>query len=146
MRVQSEGVRVNRNEKALAWLLRASAVLLLTALIPVVMPFAWMERIHAEMGMGELPNTIIVAYLTRSLSLMYAMHGSLELFVSFNVRRHLPVIRCLAVLGILFGISMLALDCAVGMPWFWTIGEGPFIAGLGVVLMWLSRGVNPTPA
>lgn len=137
---------MNRNERALAILLRASAVLLLTALIPAVMPFAWMERIHSDMGMGQLPNTIIVAYLTRSLSMMYAMHGAIVLYLSFNVRRHLPVIKCLAVLGIVFGLGMLALDCAVGMPRFWTIGEGPFIAALGVVLLWIARRVDQTPA
>jgi hypothetical protein len=144
--MQSEGIRMNRNERALALLLRASAVLLLIALLPAVMPFAWMERIHSDMGMGQLPNTPIVAYLTRSLSLMYAMHGAIVLFLSFNVRRHLPVIKCLAALGVVFGIGMLALDCAVGMPRFWTIGEGPFIAALGVVLLWISRSIDQATA
>jgi pseudouridine-5'-phosphate glycosidase len=63
---------MNRSEKALVILLRASAVLLLTAVIPVVMPFVWMKDIHRQLGMGELPEGPIIGYLTRSLSAMYA--------------------------------------------------------------------------
>ena len=110
-------------EKALAWLLRISAVVLLTALVPAVMPFAWMQEIHRSLAMGELPEGPIIGYLTRSLSAMYAMHGALLFFVSCDVRRFLPVVKCLAVLAV-FGIGMLVLDVVVGMPLSWVVGEG----------------------
>lgn len=134
-------------EKALAWLLRISAVVLLTALVPAVMPFAWMQEIHRSLGMGELPEGPIVGYLTRSLSAMYAMHGALLFFVSWNVRRFLPVVKCLAVLAVLFGMGMLVLDVMVGMPLSWVVGDGPFIVVLGGVMLWLAgrmadRGAN----
>ena len=56
---------------------------LLTAIIPSMMPFEWMKEIHRYLGMGELPDGPIMGYLTRSLSAMYAMHGAVELFVSW---------------------------------------------------------------
>ncbi len=130
---------MNRAEKSLVWILRSVAILLLTALIPAVMPFAWMKDIHRLLGMGELPEGPIVGYLTRSLSAMYAMHGALVFFVSLDVRRYLSVVKCLAVLGIVFGLGMLALDVTLGMPLLWTLGEGPFIALLGGAMLWLSR-------
>lgn len=130
---------MNRAERALTLILRGSAVLLLIALIPAVMPFAWMEEIHRHLGMGELPRGPIVGYLTRSLSALYAMHGALIWYVSLDVRRFLPLIKCLAALAIAFGIGMLVLDPLVGMPLFWTLGEGPFIVLLGVVMLWLCR-------
>jgi hypothetical protein len=133
---------MNHSEKALVLLLRIAAVILLTALIPAVMPFAWMKDIHRLLGMGELPEEPIVGYLTRSLSLMYAMHGALVFFVSLNVRRYLPVVKCLAVLAMFFGIGMLALDVMVGMPPSWIAGEGPFIFVLGGVMLWLARHVQ----
>jgi hypothetical protein len=125
-------------EKALVWLLRISAVVLLTALVPAVMPFAWMQEIHRSLGMGELPEGPIIGYLTRSLSAMYAMHGALLFFVSWDVRRFLPVVKCLAVLAVVFGIGMLLLDVMVGMPLSWGVCEGPFIVVLGGVMLWLA--------
>ena len=129
---------MNRAEKALVLILRVTAVLLLTALIPAVMPFAWMEEIHDHLGMGELPKAPIVGYLARSVSALYAMHGALVWFVSLDIRRYLPVIRFLAVLGIAFGAGMLVLDVMVGIPLTWTLCEGPFIAVLGAIMLWLS--------
>ena len=41
---------MDRYEKTLVLLLRLSAVLLLTAIIPAVMPFAWMGEIHRQLG------------------------------------------------------------------------------------------------
>jgi len=122
--------------------MRLAAVMLLTALIPVVMPFDWMKEIHSQLGMGELPEGPIMGYLTRSLSGMYAMHGALVFFVSLDVRRYLPVVKCLAVLGIVFGIGMLVLDIVVGMPPSWIAGEGPFIIVLGGIMLWLARQVQ----
>jgi peptidoglycan/LPS O-acetylase OafA/YrhL len=105
-----------------------------------------MEEIHRRLGMGELPEGPIIGYLTRSLSAMYAMHGALVLFVSSDVRRFLPVVKCLAGLTILFGIGMVALDVMVEMPPYWVLCEGPFIVVLGGVLLWLSGQVEDRPA
>jgi hypothetical protein len=135
---------MSNSEKTLVILMRLAGVLLLTALIPAVMPFAWMKDIHHALGMGELPEGPIMGYLTRSLSAMYAVHGALVFFVSLDVRRYLPVVKFLAVLGVLFGSGMLALDIMVGMPPSWIAGEGPFIIVLGGVMLWLAGRVHQT--
>ena len=132
----------NLNEKVLVFLLRVSGILLVTALIPAIMPFAWMDEIHRQLGMGDLPRGPIVGYLTRSLSAIYALHGALVLFVSLDVRRYLPVIRCLAILAVVFGIGLIPLDAMVGMPWFWVLGEGPMAIVLGGVLLWLAGRID----
>jgi len=126
------------SEKVLVWLLRISGVILLIALVPVVMPFSWMQVIHRQLGMGDLPTEPIVGYLTRSLSLFYALHGALIIFVSLDIRRYLPVVKFLAVVAILFGVSMVVLDFAVGMPLYWILCEGPFVVPLGIVMLWLA--------
>ena len=132
-------------EKTLVILLRLNAGLLLMALFPMVMPREWMDATHRWLGMGALPSGPIVGYLTRSVSLLYAIHGALLLFISFDVRRYLPVVRCLAVLGIALGLGLLALDCIVGMPVYWIVGEGPLIAALGAIFLWLAaRTVRDT--
>lgn len=136
---------MNRCEKALLFLLRLEAIVLLTALIPALMPFAWMKDIHRSLGMGELPDGPVIGYLTRSLSLMYAMFGAVLLFVSLDLRRYLPVVKLIAVLGIAFGLWMAALDIAVGMPLPWIAAEGPFIFLLYCVVFWLTGRVSGGP-
>jgi len=130
------------SEKALVLILRCSGILLLAALIPVVMPFSWMQIIHRWMGMGELPTEPIVGYLTRSLSLLYAIHGALILYVSTNILRFLPVVKCLAILGVAFGVIMIFLDIATGMPSFWTLCEGPFLIPLSIAIFWLASKIR----
>ena len=130
------------HEKALVWLLRISGIILLTALVAVVMPFSWMQIIHRYLGMGELPAGPIMGYLTRSLSLFYAMHGTLIIFVSLDIRRHQPFVKFLAVVSILFGIGMIILDIVVGMPLYWILFEGPLVIPLGVAILWLACKIN----
>ena len=137
---------MNSFEKTLVILMRVAGVLLLTAVIPAVMPFAWMKDVHWTQGMGELPEGAIMGYLTRSLSAMYAMHGALVFFISLDVRRYQPVVKFLAVLGVFFGCGMLVLDVVVGMPPRWIAGEGPFIIVLGGVMFWLAGQVQSAEA
>jgi hypothetical protein len=133
---------MSRAERTLVLLLRLSAAMLLLATVPVFMPHCWMDAIHRRIGLGELPDMPIVGYLTRSLSAMYAMHGALLLCLSLDVRRYLPLVRFLAVLAVVFGAGMVVLDCAVGLPLRWILGEGPFIVVLGAVLLWLARRIG----
>jgi len=87
--------------------------------------------------MGWAEKTLVgVLRLTGGLLLVAV--GALVLYLSFDVRRYLPVVRCLAVLGIAFGVGMIGLDCAVGLPPAWVVGEGPFIIALGTALLWLA--------
>ena len=142
----SEVNEMTRSEKALVVVLRFGGVLLLTAVIPAVMPFAWMDQIHRQLGMGELPEMPITGYLTRSLSAFYALHGVVVLFVSLDVRRYLPVVMCLAAVCVVFGAGMLVLDVWVGMPLPWVLGEGPSVIVFGGVLLWLAGRVRSGPA
>jgi len=129
-------------DKVLMWTLRVLAVLLMTAIVPAVMPSAWMEEIPIRLGMGELPRGPMIGYLTHSLSAMYAMHGAIVFFVSLDVRRYLPIVKCLGVLAAIFGIGMIVLDVVVGMPMFWMLCEGPFIIVVGGVMFWLAGRVS----
>ncbi len=137
---------MNKPERWLSSLLWAMGVLLLVALVPAFMPFAWMQHIHRELRLGELPHLPITAYLTRSLSLLYAIHGGLLIYVAIDVRRHLPVVKCLGWLAVVFGALMLAIDLAAGMPWPWVLAEGPFIAIIGCVVVRLSISVERASA
>ena len=111
---------------------------MLTALGAVVMPFDWMNSIHQQLGLGELPRAPIVGYLTRSISALYALHGALLIFLAHDVRRYRLVVRFLAVAGVVFGALVLGIDYSVRMPVAWTVQEGPFVVVLGMVFFWLT--------
>jgi hypothetical protein len=138
---------MNRYERILIWLLRLGGVVMLTALGAVVMPYEWMNVIHQQVGLGELPHVPIVGYLTRSISALYALHGALLVFLAGDVRRYLLVVRFLAVAGAVFGALMLGIDYTVRMPVSWTVGEGPFVVALSAVILWMTgRKRFPTTA
>ena len=66
-------------------LLRLTGVAMLGGLVFVFCPFAWMQRIHTGIGMGELEYTPLMSYLTRTLSAMYAVVGATLLSPQIDV-------------------------------------------------------------
>lgn len=123
-------------------LLRLTGLAMLCGLVFVFCPFAWMQKIHAAIGMGELANTALMGYLTRTLSAMYAIVGAILLFVSGDLRRYLPLIRLLGVIAVAGGAGVTVLDAILHLPALWTILEGPLTIGLGVALLFLSRNLR----
>ena len=115
---------------------------MLLALVAVFMPFGWMNSIHNQIGLGDLPRVPIVGYLTRSASALYAFHGAVLVFLSGDVPRYRALVRFFAVAGMVFGAIMIGLDIDVGMPRLWTSAEGPFIMLFGGVVLWLLRQAN----
>lgn len=136
---------MSRAEQWLVWLLRLQGSMLLLALPAVFLPFAWMAAVHSWLGLGEFHHTPLVEYLTRSLSGMYAFWGPIYLLLAADVRRYLPLIRLIAVLQIVFGVGMLVLGVAVGMPLPWILSEAPVIVALSLAVLWLARQHSPRP-
>lgn len=137
---------MSRTEKALVVILRVTGAVELAALLAAVMPFACMAAIHEWLGVpGQLFDSPITGYLTRSLSLFWAANGTVLMGLSFGVRRHLAAIRLLATVGFVFGASLLVLDLALGMPASWTAGEGPFIMTMCAVVLWLVGRIQQEP-
>jgi hypothetical protein len=126
-------------DRWLALVLRLNGAVLLLAAFAVVMPSPWMDDAHRWLGLGPLPEGVIVEYLARSASALYALAGAVTVFLASDVGRYRPLIAFVAGAHVVFGAVMLALDLAVGMPGYWVIGEGPTVALIGVVLLWLNR-------
>ena len=108
--------------------------MLLAAIVPVFFSYSLMNRLHGLLGLGELPQTVIVDYLTRSVSMIYVLHGAICFFLTFDLRRYLPLIRFIAVMHFLFGWMVFGIDLVAKLPLFWTIGEGPMVALFGTFI------------
>lgn len=104
-----------------------------------------MASTHQSLGLGPFPHSVIVEYLARSISLLYGLHGVLLLIVARDPARYREIVNYLAFFNISFGLAMVAIDLKTGMPWFWTLGEGPVIATMGFIIGWLNRGTATAP-
>jgi len=127
------------SHRPLVVVLRCLGTLDFLAILAVLLPQSWMASAHAALGLGALPDAPIVGYLTRSASALYGLHGAMILFVSFDVRRYERLITFLAIAALIHGAVMLAIDLVVGMPWFWTLFEGPGFAMTGIVVLMAKR-------
>jgi hypothetical protein len=139
--VRTEVPAVPIEERRLALVLRIGGAVMLLATLAIVLPPRWMVAAHAWLGMGELPRMGIIEYLTRSVSALYALHGGLLLVLAQDVRRYARVIVYLGAANVALGGVLLLIDLYAGMPWYWTLGEGPFVAATGVVLVVLTRAL-----
>ncbi len=127
-------------ERMLTVLMAMTGCCLLCALVFVFCPFHWMQTVHAALDLGEFEYTPITSYLTRTLSAMYAIVGTLCVVCARDVARHLPIVRCLGIIAILGGVGVTVLDAILDLPMLWTLLEGPMTVLLGVVILGLARG------
>ena len=128
-----------KSPQVLAWLLRVLGAMDLAALVTVVLPWRWVAEIHQRTGLGALPAGQIVDYLVRTTPALYAVHGALLLYLSFDVVRYHPLIRFLGWLMMAHGLLLVFIDVQAGMPLWWTICEGPIFATLGLAMLLLPR-------
>lgn len=136
-------MRPESAETGLKWLLLVLGGMAATAVVPMVMPFAWMQRANDALGLEPLVDTPLAQYLTRSLSAVYSLLGVLTIYVGCNVRRYGRLIEVMGWLTAALGIALTGIDFAVGMPASWSWGEGPPTVLCAWAMIWLARRVRP---
>ena len=120
-------------------LLRFGAILTGLAFFALPLPVETMVSVHRWLGLGDLPQAPIVEYLARSLSAFYGFHGVFLFLLSTNVDRFAPIITFVAVMNVLFGIILIAIDVEAGLPVLWSAFEGPPLVLTGIALGLLNR-------
>src|SRR5688572_30322393 len=139
-----------RRLRLLKILLRLSGGATVIAFAAMLLPVDWMAALHEPAGLGEFPRTAVVEYLARSIAGLYGFHGALVLMIARDPLRFRPFVTYVATLNIVFGLMLIAIDLHAGMPWFWTLVEGPAIVVVGVAVAFLNRATprtrqNPGP-
>jgi hypothetical protein len=130
---------VTQAERHLSLVLRLSACTMMLALIAVFLPYEVMNASNRWLLHENLPEARIVSYLTRSVSLLYAAQGVITCYLSYHVRRYLPLIQVQAWVAMGFGAGTLLLDIQTGMPVFWILIEGPWIMLLSMIVLKLVK-------
>jgi len=137
-------MRAETAEKILKWLLVVLGGLAATAVVPMVMPFAWMQGANDALDLAPLADTPLTQYLTRSLSAVYALFGVMTIYVGLDVRRYRRLIVVIGWLTGFLGLALTVIDFAVGMPASWSWGEGPPTVLCAWFMLWLARRVRLT--
>lgn len=135
---------VEQKVRLLKALLRLGGVVTASGFAAILLPEDWMASSHAWLGLGEFPRAPIVDYLARSIAALYGFHGLLLLTVARDPLALRPIVSYIAFVNVTFGAIMLGIDLYSGMPLWWTLGEGPPIAALGVVIAWLNSSIPAT--
>lgn len=138
----STGSPLNRAERTIVWIFRVVGVSGLFAIPAVFLPTAVMDRIHALLGLGTLPQGAIVEYLTRSLSAFYAFVSVLMLETSRDVRRYAQLVRVWSLLIVVLGCVLTGIDFVAGLPVSWILLEGPPTILVGVWLFVLQKRIT----
>ena len=146
VRTKPRSTPLNAGHRLLAGALRTIGVVDMTAVALPFLPDAWITACHAWLGLGPLPTEPIVGYLARSASVMYALHGLMVFYVSFDMPRYWSLIRLLAITAIIHGALMSLIDYRVGMPWWWSLLEGPCFAATGMAALVLQALAGPPEA
>ncbi len=133
----TDAVTPQSAESLLVFLLRCGGVLLSSAFAAIFLPTSWMAASHGWLGLGEFPAGPLTDYLARSISGLYGFHGVLLFVVASDPVRYERIVLYLGLMNILFGVALLAIDLHAGMPALWTASEGPPLAMIGIVTIYL---------
>ena len=125
--------------RLLTILLRLAGVVTASAFLTILLPVDWMAATHRALGLGQFPRAPVVDYLARSIAALYGFHGVLLLVISTDPAKYRAIVRYVAVMNVVFGAILFAIDRHAGMPIWWTLGEGPPIAVFGAVIAMLNR-------
>ena len=125
--------------RLLVALLRLGGGVTVTAFLAILLPVEWMAAAHRWLGLGEFPQSAVVDYLARSIAALYGFHGVLLFIVARDPDRFAAIVRYIGFMNIAFGAILVAIDAHAGLPWWWTLGEGPPIIAFGVVVLLLNR-------
>ena len=120
-------------------LLRFGALMTGLAFLTVPLPVESMASTHRWLGLGELPQVPIVEYLARSVAAFYGFHGVLLFILSTDVARYAPIITYIAVMNVLLGVMLVAIDIHAGLPVWWIVSEGPPVVLTGIAIALLNR-------
>ena len=128
-----------------AWALRLVGAVEMLAFGAVLLPRAWMESIHAGMGLTEMPQGPVFDSVMRQVSFTYGVHGVALWIIAADVGRYRSLV-ILTVIGYLAAAPVFFIvDRANDMPWSWTAGNGGSCLLIGMVLLGLLCGERAAP-
>lgn len=104
----------------------------------VIIPFHWMGVVHVWLGLGDMPDGVVLRYLIREVALVDGLHGVLLWLLARDVERFRPLILFTGFSYLLGGPVFATGAATAGMPWFWFLGAGLSCMAVGIVVLRLA--------
>jgi hypothetical protein len=130
---------MSKADKALVLLLRLWGIAAMLAVVPLCMPFEWMAAVREWLELGPMPDDRVTEYLARSVCAFYLLNGLVVFVLATDLDRYRPLVRLFGLATIAFGIVLVFIDMAAGMPASWTWSEGPPTSLAGFAILLLAR-------
>src|SRR5262245_43528938 len=125
--------------KMQALVLRSVGTVECFAFAAVVIPFHWMGAVHAWLGLGEMPQGVVLRYLIREVALLDGLHGVLLWLLARDVVRFRPLIIFTGFSYLVGGPVFATGAATAGMPGFWFLGVGLSCVAVGILILWLNE-------
>lgn len=127
-----------------AWVLRLVGAVEFLAFGAVVLPQHRMASLHAEMGLGEMPESPVVDSVMWQVSFTYGLHGVALWIIAADVRRYRPLVILTAIGYLVAAPVFFVIDLHNGMPWSWILSNGGSCLLIGLLLLALLGGERGT--
>ena len=102
----------------------------------VFVPDAWLASWHVGLGLGPMPDAVLLRYVIRGASYCQAAIGVLLWIIAVDVLRYRPLAIASGVIYLVGGPAFYLIDAWAGLPRWWRLMDSIscFLAG-GVLLV-----------
>jgi hypothetical protein len=134
-------------ERSIANFLRFLAICELLLFSITFMPESWLAAFHAWLGLGHLPDSVFLQYITRGATLCQGAIGAALWIMSTDVIRYRPLVIVTAVALLIASPGFYIIDTVSGMPLAAKIWDctACFLAGATLLALCFSQSSSTSP-
>jgi len=115
--------------------LRFVALSQMVAFIIVFVPEPWIASVHSWLGLGQMPDAVILRYLLRGAAFSQGAIGVLLWVIASDVVRYRPLVITTAALYLAAASLFYFIDAIAGLPGWWCIWDCACCFVVGGVLL-----------
>lgn len=117
-------------------LLKAAGAISLVTISAVFAPDYVLGKLNWFLGMGKLPDSVLLRYLGAGGSFVYVVTGILMWMMAGDVVRYRPMIVLSAWICVAAGPIYWYINTHTGMPGWWMAMDAMSCLAFGLVLLW----------
>lgn len=117
-------------------LLKTAGAVSLVTLSAVFAPDYVLSQLHWLLGMGKLPDSVLLRYLGAGGSFVYIITGILMWMMAGDVVRYRPMIVLSAWIMLAAAPIYAYINLHTGMPGWWMAMDAMSCLAFGLVLLW----------
>lgn len=102
----------------------------------VIAPDYVLGKLNWLLGLGKLPDSVLLRYLGSGGSFVYVLTGVLMWVMAGDVVRYRPIIVLCAWIMLAAAPIYLYIDTHTGMPWWWMMMDTETCLVFGALLLW----------